>query len=98
MIKFPVYVLMMVTAYTASPDEGCREDALTASGVTARANFTAAADDLPYGTKIRFLDGSVRVIEDRFGGGYTNRIDIYMETKEEALAFGKQWLFVEVER
>ena len=98
MIKFPIYVLMLCTAYTSSVDECGKADGIMANGERAVAGVHCAADHLPFGTKIRFLDGSERIVGDRFGAGHTNRIDIYMDTKEEAWAFGKQWLFVEVER
>lgn len=54
-----------------------------------------AADDLPLGTKIR-INGKVYVVKDRFGGGYTNRLDIYMDSHQEAINFGRQYLEVEV--
>lgn len=54
-----------------------------------------AADDLPLGTKIK-INGKVYVVKDRFGGGYTNRLDIYMSTHQEAINFGRQYLEVEV--
>lgn len=96
MIKFPLYVLMMVTAYTASEDECGKADGITASGVKAKAGVTCAADHLPFGTRIRLLNGDEYIVQDRFGAGYTNRIDLFMETKDEAWNFGRQWLFVEV--
>lgn len=55
----------------------------------------AAADDLPLGTKIK-INGKVYVVKDRFGGGYTNRLDIYMNSHQEAINFGRQYLEVEV--
>ncbi len=54
-----------------------------------------ASDDLPIGTKI-LIDGIMYIVKDRFGGGYTDRIDIYMESYEEAINFGRQRIEVEV--
>lgn len=96
MIKFPVYVLMLVTAYTASPDECGKADGIMANGERAVAGVHCAADHLPFGTRIRLPDGSERIVGDRFGGGYTDRLDLFMETKEEAIEFGRRWMFVEV--
>lgn len=54
-----------------------------------------ASDDLPIGTKVR-VNGQEYVVKDRFGGGYTDRLDIFMDTYDEAIEFGRQWLNVEV--
>ena len=54
-----------------------------------------AADDLPIGTKVK-IDGRVYVVKDRFGGGYTHRIDIYMDSYERAIQFGRKYMKVEV--
>ena len=43
----------------------------------------AAADHLPFGSRVTLPDGRVLTIEDRFGGGFTNKLDIFMETEEE---------------
>lgn len=54
-----------------------------------------ASDDLPLGTKVR-VNGQEYVVKDRFGGGYTDRLDIFMDTYNEAIEFGRQWLNVEI--
>lgn len=54
-----------------------------------------ASDDLPIGTKVR-VNGQEYVVKDRFGGGYTDRLDIFMDTYDEAIEFGRQWLNVEI--
>ena len=54
-----------------------------------------ASDDLPIGTKVR-VNGQEYVVKDRFGGGYTDRLDIFMDTYYEAIEFGRQWLNVEI--
>lgn len=56
-----------------------------------------ASDDLPIGTKVR-IGGKVYVVKDRFGGGYTNRLDIYMDNHDECIQFGRQYIDVEVMR
>lgn len=84
-----------ISAYTASVDECGKSDGITASGAKAKPHHTIACDHLPFGTTV-FIDGLPYVVEDRFGGGYTDRLDIYMETKEEAFEFGRQWKIVEI--
>lgn len=54
-----------------------------------------ASDDLPIGTKV-IINGKTYVVKDRFGGGYTNRIDIFMNTYEECIQFGRKVLRVTV--
>ena len=84
-----------VSWYTASADECGSDSGITASGKVAVAGRTVAADHLPLGTRLR-INGNEYVVEDRFGGGYTDRVDIFCNTKEEAFANGRQYLTVEV--
>lgn len=91
------YQLCNVSAYTASADECGKSDGITASGAKVKAEHTIASDHLPFGT-IVMIDGESYVVEDRFNGGYTDRIDIYMKTKKEAFAFGRQWKIVQILR
>lgn len=52
-----------------------------------------ASDDLPLGTRV-LINGNEYVVADRFGGGYTNAIDIFVDSYEEAIEFGVQYLDV----
>lgn len=88
-------VMCNISAYTAHSDETGRGDGLTASGVYARAGRTIAMDDVPFGTRVE-IEGHIYIVEDRFGGGYTNRIDIYMDTKEQAFRWGRRYLEVKI--
>lgn len=54
-----------------------------------------ASDDLPFGTRV-VINGRTYVVKDRFGGGYSNAIDIWMPSYEDAIEFGRQYLTVEV--
>lgn len=86
-----VWQILNVSAYT-SHETG---STLTASGVHAQTDRTVACDHLPFGTKLYIPTlGQEFIVEDRFGGGYTNRLDIYMDTQEEAWSFGRRWLSV----
>lgn len=84
-----------ISAYTAHSDETGRGDGITASGQKAQAGRTIAMDDVPFGTRVE-INGHIYIVEDRFGGGYTNRIDIYMDTKEEAFQWGRRYLTVKI--
>ena len=54
-----------------------------------------AADDLPLGTNI-LINGRHHVVKDRFGAGYSHKIDIFMDSYDEAINFGRQSLEVTV--
>lgn len=92
---FNLLMVVMCTAYTASVDDCGKADGITASGTFCKQGRTIACDHLPFGTKVK-IDGHIYTVEDRFGGGYKDRIDIYMETKEEAFRFGRQPKIIEV--
>lgn len=88
-------ILANVSAYTADSDECGKSDGVTASGKVATAGRTIAMDGVPFGTQVR-INGNIYVVEDRFDGGYSNRIDIFMNTKAEAFNFGRQYIEVEI--
>lgn len=93
----PAYRTMRanISAYTAADDECGKGDGITASGKIATAGRTIAMDGVPLGTQVE-IDGHVYIVEDRFGGGYTDRIDIYMDSKDEAYRWGRRWLEVKI--
>lgn len=77
--------VMEVSAYTHT------------GGVMANGEYpyvgAVASDDLPLGTHV-LINGREYVVADRFGGGYSGAIDIFVDTYEEAVEFGRQWLDV----
>ena len=80
---------MNVSAYTWSGNK-------TASGVYPAVGM-CAADHLPFGTKITLPDGRVLTVTDRFGGNYTDRLDIYMDSESACWQFGRQYLNCRIE-
>lgn len=85
----------IITAYTEAEDECGKNDGITASGTKVKEGRTVAADHLPFGTIIK-IDGKEYTVEDRFGAGYKNKIDIYMSTKEKCYNFGKKEMEIEI--
>ena len=81
------YQDVIVTAYTSSYEECLKEDGITASGYKAVEGITIAADHLPFGTWVQ-IDEHLYIVQDRFGAGHKNKIDIYKENKNEAITFG----------
>ena len=83
-------ITMVVTAYC--PCRKCcgKTDGITASGVKAKQGVTVAADTrFPFGTKLE-IDGKIYTVQDRGGAIKGNRIDLYFESHQSALNFGRQ--------
>lgn len=77
-----------VSFYTIN-DDGMNGRGITTSGTIARAGRTIAApDNIPFGTKMS-IDGIEYSVEDRGGSIIGNRIDILVDTKDEALRRGR---------
>lgn len=93
--KQPRIIRMNVSAYTKDSDECGKGDNVTASGRYGIPFYTVACDDLPFGTLLK-INGRIYEVMDRFGGGYSNRLDLMMETKEQCFAFGRQYIDVEI--
>jgi len=94
--KKTVYVI--VTAYSSTPDQTDDSPFTTANGTRVRDGIVAA-NFLRFGTRVRFPDYSgdkVFVVTDRMHPRFSDRMDIWMETREEAQRFGIQRLKVEV--
>lgn len=78
-----------VTAY-------CHTGNPTASGVMPAVGM-AAADHLPFGSKVTLPDGRILTITDRFGGSYSDRLDIFLDSEAACWEFGRRWLRCKVE-
>lgn len=85
------------SAYTASADECGNDKGITASGLKVAVGRTIACPPtFPFGAKLEIEGYGVYVCEDRGGAIKGNHIDIYMETKKEAFAFGRQNLMAKI--
>ena len=78
-----------ISAYTHSGNP-------TASGVYPAVGH-CAADHLPFGSLVTLPDGRTLTVTDRFGGGFTDKLDIFMETESECWKWGRKWLLCKVE-
>jgi len=91
-----------VTFYTAGyestgKNKGDKAYGITASGTTVQENKTAACPkSMEFGTKLYIEGLGYRVCEDRGGAIKDFRLDIYVESLEEALQLGRQTLLVKV--
>ncbi len=85
------------SAYTASADECGNSKGITASGLSVKAMRTIACPpNFPFGAKMEIEGYGIFVCEDRGGAIKGNHIDIYMETKSEAFAFGRRNLMAKI--
>lgn len=89
--------IVNASAYTAAADECGKSDGITASGLQVMEKRTLACPpQFPLGTKIKIHGMGSYVCEDRGGAIKGNHVDIYMQTKKEAFAFGRRNLTAEV--
>lgn len=81
--------LFTLTAYCPCSKCCGKSDGITASGTTAIAGRTIAADTsiYPFGTEL-IINGQAYIVEDRGGAIKGNKIDIFFNDHEEALNFG----------
>ena len=85
-----------VTAYCSCAQCCGKTNGITSSGTKATANHTiAASTQFAMGTKLK-INGIVYTVEDRGGAISGNRIDIYMDSHSQALAWGVRYLNVEL--
>ena len=89
-------ILFAVFWQTLNVSAYCETGNRTASGVWPAVGM-AAADHLPFGSKVTLPDGRVLTITDRFGGVYVDRLDIFMNSEAECWKFGRQILRCKVE-
>ena len=88
--------IFKVTAYCSCAKCCGKTTGYTASGTKATAGRTiAASSQFAFGTKL-IINGKEYVVEDRGGAITGNKIDIYMNSHAEALAWGVKYLPVQV--
>lgn len=86
-----------VTAYCSCSKCCGKSNGITAAGTVATAGRTVAASSkFSIGTNLN-INGHTYVVEDRGGAVSGNRIDIYVNSHAEALAWGVKYLNVSVE-
>lgn len=94
-IKVQKYI---VTAYSSTPDQTDSTPFITANG-TYVYDGIIATNMFPFGTKVRIPEvygDKVFSVEDRMHERFSDRFDIWMETRAEAVTFGSQWLTFEI--
>ncbi len=89
-------ILLAVFWQTLNISAYCETGNRTASGIWPTAGVTCAADHLPYGTRGTLPDGRTWVVQDRFGGGYRDRLDLFMP-EADRWKWGRRWLRCKIE-
>lgn len=88
--------IFKVTAYCSCSKCCGKKTGITASGTRATSGRTVAASgQFAFGTKL-IINGKEYTVEDRGGAIQGNKIDIYMDSHAEALAWGVKYLPVQV--
>ncbi|HBV33598.1 TPA: hypothetical protein DIC39_04010 [Patescibacteria group bacterium] len=91
-------IRVTVSAYSSTVDQTDDTPFITASGEVVRDGIVAA-NWLPLGAHIRIPEvygDKVFVVEDRMNKRYSNRLDIWMPTRDDAKAWGLQYVTIEV--
>ena len=89
-------IMLLVIWQTLNVSAYCHTGNRTASGVWPQVGM-AAADHLPFGSRVTLPDGRILTVTDRFGGGYVDRLDIFMASEDECWKFGRRWLKCRIE-
>ncbi len=87
--------VMRVTAYSAK-DKGMNGKKITASGEKAQEGRTIAADrSISFGAEIYIPAlGKTYEVDDRGSAIHGDRLDLFMDSRKDALRFGVQYLEV----
>ncbi len=91
-------IWMEVTAYSSTVDQCDSTPFITANGSHVKDGIVAA-NSLPFGTKVRIpgmYGDKIFSVEDRMNKKYDHRLDIWMETRQEAKQFGVRYLQIEI--
>lgn len=91
-------IRVTVSAYSSTVDQTDDTPFITASGEVVRDGIVAA-NWLPLGAHIRIPEvygDKVFVVEDRMNQRYSNRLDIWMPSRDEAKAWGLKYITIEV--
>ena len=81
----------LITAYCPCLSCCGKTDGITATGTKATEGRTIAVDPnkIPYGTEV-VIDGKTYIAEDCGGAIKGNRIDLYFDSHQSALEWGRQ--------
>jgi len=91
-------IFVLVTAYSSTPDQTDGSPYITAKNTFVRDGIVAS-NFLSFNTRIRvpkYFGDKEFIVEDRMNERFSERIDIWMPTRDQAKAWGARWVKVEV--
>ncbi len=91
-------IRVAATAYNSEVAQTDDTPFITASGTHVR-HGVIAANFLRIGTKVKIPDyfgDQIFIVEDRMNARYTNRIDIWMADRSDAIEFGVRTVAIEI--
>jgi len=89
---------VVLSAYSSTPDQTDSTPFIMASGKHVY-DGAIASNFLPLGTLVRIPElfgGKIFVVEDRMHKRFSDRVDVWMETRQEAINFGLRSAAIEV--
>ena len=87
-----------LTGYSSTTDQTNSEPFITASGEWVRDGIVAT-NSLPFGTKIRvpqLFGDKIFTVQDRMNSRYTDRVDIWFPSRQQARNFGLKYATIEI--
>lgn len=87
-----------ITGYSSTVDQTNSDPLITASGEWVRDGIVAA-NFLSFGTEIRIPEifgDKIFIVKDRMNSRYTNRVDIWFPSRQQALNLGIKNTYIEV--
>ncbi|MDD4062654.1 MAG: 3D domain-containing protein [Candidatus Pacebacteria bacterium] len=87
-----------ITGYSSTIDQTNSEPFITASGEWVRDGIVAA-NFLPFGSKIRIpqlFGDKIFTVQDRMNSRYTDRVDIWFSSRQQARNFGLKYATIEI--
>ena len=97
-IRVQKTMVVVVTAYSSTPDQTDSTPNIMANGKHVY-DGAIAANFLPFGTKVKFpklFGDKIFVVEDRMHERFSDRADIWMETRQAAINFGLRRVLIEI--
>jgi 3D (Asp-Asp-Asp) domain-containing protein len=98
----PMRQLMEISAYTAGYESTQKQKGDKGYGVTASGTYVeegvtiACPPSLEFGTKLNIEGIGLRICEDRGGAIKEGHLDLYMDSLNAAIEFGRKTLMVEI--
>lgn len=91
------YIKFTATGYCPCSQCCGKSNGMTASGNKAKAGVTVAMpSNYSFGTKIEIKGMGTYIVQDRGGAIKGNKIDIFFNTHQEALNFGRKTVYIKI--